>query len=251
MAFCFSILIIAKNEAVALARTLQALQGLSDDVLVVENDSSDNTVEVAKQFGAKVYSTKWLGYGLTKNLGASYTKYNWLLSLDADEVVDQQLYTVLQNLVLQDNKTLYTLTRVMMWQQKILRFGGSVEHKVRLYHKQFAQWNDSAVHENLVYQTTNPIQIKLTGKLLHYSYTDLNDAIVRNDKYAKLDADKKFAAGKKYVFYLPKLRGWLEFVSVYILKLGWLDGKNGFEYAKSKQIYKQQKYSYLQQKYKS
>jgi glycosyltransferase involved in cell wall biosynthesis len=251
MAFCFSIIIIAKNEAVSLARTLQALQGLTDDLIVVENGSTDDTVAVATQNNAKVITTKWLGYGATKNFGAAYAKYDWVLSLDADEVVDKQLYQSLQAIQFTNINMVYHLQRYMMWQGSLLRFGGSVERKARLFHRQFAHWNDSEVHEQLVFADAINTAINIDGKLLHYSYINMQDAIKRNNTYAALDADKKFKAGKKYVLYLPKLRGWLEFIQVFIIKFGWLDGRHGWQYANTKQLYKQQKYQLLQAKYQA
>jgi glycosyltransferase involved in cell wall biosynthesis len=251
MASSFSIVIIAKNAALQLQQTLAVLQGVSTDVIVIENGSTDNTIEVAKANQAKVISMAWMGYGATKNYGNSVAKHKWVLSLDADEVLDKTLQQHLQHIHFTQNKCVYVLKRYMVWNNKILRFGGSVEHKIRLFHSDFTQWNDSAVHESLELNSKKYIVKKIAGKLLHYSYQNVTDAKQRNAHYAALDADKKYAAGKKYFFYCPIFRGGIEFLKVFICKLGFLDGKNGWQFAKYKQFYKQEKYRLLQQKYQS
>jgi glycosyltransferase involved in cell wall biosynthesis len=249
MHFTFSIVIIAQNEASNLARTLLAINGLSDDVLILENGSIDDTVEVATNAGCRVISSEWLGYGDTKNYGNSLAKYNWILSLDADEVVDQTLFKSLQLLSKPDANTIFILQRLMVWDGKILKFGGSVEKKIRLFNRNTAKWNSSQVHEQLEFAKETPEKIILNGNLLHYSYTNWQDAIARNEKYAKADALKKFSNGKKYIFWMPIVRGCLEFITVYFIKGGFLDGNAGKQFAKIRQFYKVRKYQLLQAMY--
>jgi len=249
MHFTFSIVIIAQNEASKLARTLGAIIGLTDDVLIIENESTDNTLEVAANAGCRVVTSKWLGYGDTKNYGNSLAKYDWILSLDADEVVDQTLFKSLQLLSKPNANTIFILHRLMVWEGKILKFGGSVEKKIRLFNRNIAKWNSSQVHEQLEFTEEKLEKITLNGNLLHYSYTTWQDAIARNEKYAKADALKKFSKGRKYAFWMPTLRGWLEFFMVYIVKGAFLDGNAGKQFAKIRQYYKKLKYQLLQTMY--
>jgi glycosyltransferase involved in cell wall biosynthesis len=246
----FSIILITKNEAHPLGRTLAAVKGLSDDVIVLDNGSTDDTIKVALLAGARVVDCDWLGYGDTKNIGHKEAKYDWILSLDADEVVDEKLYESLKNFKPQSNFELFLLRRVMIWNAQKLRFGGSIEYKIRLFHKQFASWNNSEVHEALIFDNQQAIKKKLAGSLLHFSYLSLQDAKQRNDKYAKADAIKKKNAGILYRFWLPIWRGKLEFFKVFIIFGGFLDGKNGYEFASIKQYYKQKKYQELKSMYK-
>jgi glycosyltransferase involved in cell wall biosynthesis len=247
MHFAFSIVIIAQNAENSISQTINAVKKISDDIIVLENGSRDNTAKIALVCGAKVINCVWLGYGDTKNIGHAEAKYDWILSLDADEVVDQELCNSIANLNFEQSYQIYSLKRYMMWNGKMLHFGKSIETKIRLFPKKFAKWDSSEVHEKLLFDTNSFQKKILAGKLLHYSYKDLEDGKKRNEKYAKADAIKKFNAGKKYLIWVPKIRGYIEFIKIYIFQLGFLDGKNGWEYASIKQYYKQMKYSCLKE----
>lgn len=102
-----SVVIITKNEAHIIGTTLQSLQGITDDIIVVDSGSTDNTIEICKNFGASIIATTWDGYGQNKNKGIDVAKYNWILNLDADEAVDEQLKAAITQLELKDEHTVY------------------------------------------------------------------------------------------------------------------------------------------------
>ena len=93
-----SVVIITKNEAHIIENTLQSLQGVSDDIVIVDSGSTDETIAICKQFNATVIQTGWDGYGANKNKGIDVARHDWILSLDADEAIDTELRAVLQNL---------------------------------------------------------------------------------------------------------------------------------------------------------
>ena len=103
----FSIVIVVKNGADTIGRLLQSLQGLSDDVIVCDTGSSDNTLDIARNAGAFVHSIPWEGYGKSKNAAIDYAKYDWILSLDADEKIDPELYAQLQHWNAANDQTVY------------------------------------------------------------------------------------------------------------------------------------------------
>src|SRR6186997_941348 len=91
-----SVVIVCKNEADIIGRTLQSLQGLTDNIVLYDNGSSDTTMEIAKQFNVQLYQGSWEGYGKTKRTAISLAKYDWILNLDADETPDEELKRSLQ-----------------------------------------------------------------------------------------------------------------------------------------------------------
>src|SRR5215213_8074469 len=101
----FSIVIVAKDSADKIGRLLQSLQGLSDDVIVCDTGSSDDTINISKQAGATVHSIPWKGYGASKNEALGFAKHDWILSLDSDEKIDPELYQQLQQWQPADKQT--------------------------------------------------------------------------------------------------------------------------------------------------
>ena len=105
-----SVVIITKNEAHIIEKTLQSLQGVSDDIVIVDSGSTDETIAICKKFNATVIQTGWDGYGANKNKGIDAARYDWILSLDADEAIDAELRAVLQNLSPVNDGIVYKLT---------------------------------------------------------------------------------------------------------------------------------------------
>ncbi len=230
----YTIVIIAKNEAHIIGATLKAIQGLTDDVILYVNDSTDNTVAIATSLGAKVINGKWQGYGATKNEAHTFAKYNWILSLDADEVVDDVLYQALKNVQPTNAQTVYAFARKTIWQQKQLNYGGSKEIKTRLFNKTTTCWNLKPVHEALEYKQP-PNVILIPGTLQHYSYTSVQHAYKVMDKYAALGKNRNWP------IIIAHVKGLIDFCKFYFLKLGILDGKAGLQWALLKRYYGIQK----------
>src|SRR5690349_17111971 len=92
----FSVVIVVKNASTAIARLLKSVEGLTDDVIVCDTGSTDDTVDIINQFPVRLFHTSWKGYGISKNEAIRYAKYDWILSLDADEKVDHHLYNQLR-----------------------------------------------------------------------------------------------------------------------------------------------------------
>ena len=131
-----SVVIITKNEAHIIGTTLQSLQGITDDFIIVDSGSSDNTIEICKNFGAKIIETNWDGYGPNKNKGIDAAKYNWILNLDADEAIDTELKTAIQNLEFANENTVYNFKFKNFFCNKWIRFGEWAGDKhVRLFNR--------------------------------------------------------------------------------------------------------------------
>src|SRR5688572_13531799 len=141
-----SIVIVCKNEAAIIGRTLQSLQGLTDDIVVYDNGSSDGTQELVKQFPARLYEGSWEGFGRTKNKAIALAKHDWILNLDADEAVDAELKRSLQQLEPGNSDTLYEMSFKNFFGSKVLKHGEwGTDHHIRLFNRQSVQWNEAAV----------------------------------------------------------------------------------------------------------
>jgi glycosyltransferase involved in cell wall biosynthesis len=103
----FSIVIVAKDSADKIGRLLQSLQGLSDDVIVCDTGSSDDTIGISQRTGATVHSIPWEGYGKSKNRAIGFAKHDWIFSLDSDEKIDPELYAELQQWQPGDTQTVH------------------------------------------------------------------------------------------------------------------------------------------------
>ncbi len=222
-----SALIITLNEADNIEACIKSLKPVVAEVLVLDSGSKDQTISIARQLGARVISTEWKGYAATKNYGNSLAAHPWILSIDADEIISEELGESIKNLNL-DSKKVYALDRLTNYcGQWIKHSGWYPEWKVRLFHRDSSQWEGDYVHERLKY--TEGIKVeKLTGKLFHYSYKSLEDHWDRIEKYAALSAQEMHTNGKRASFIKLWISPMIRFLRTYFIKAGFLDGKNGW-----------------------
>ncbi|MEO6330607.1 MAG: glycosyltransferase family 2 protein [Ginsengibacter sp.] len=244
----FSIVIITKNEGHVLERTLASLKGLTDDLIIVDSGSTDTTLNIAGKYDAKILITKWLGYGATKNLGNSMSKYNWILSLDADEGIDETLrQNLLNSSLYADPAILYDIRFKSFIGEKNLKYGQWFNnHHIRLFNKENISWNTFLVHEKLNIPGGYKVK-KLRGNILHYTMTNLNEFIIKANNYALLNAENYFVSEKKHPWYKLFFTPYYTFVFNYIFRLGFLDGWHGFVAAKLSAHYSFLKYAYLKE----
>jgi glycosyltransferase involved in cell wall biosynthesis len=242
-----SVVIIAKNEAHIIGQTLQSLQGLTDDVVVVDNGSTDDTIDICSQAGAVVIKTAWQGYGPTKNTGIKAAKYDWILSLDADEAIDETLKAAIRKINTADEQKVYNLTFKNFFCGKWLRYGewGSDRH-IRLFNRKWVQWDAAAVHEQLLLPPQAAI-VNLPGNVLHYTVNSMQDYMEKTERYARLNAAKYFEQGKKSSLVKRWLSPAFSFVQNYLFRLGFLDGREGYITAKTTARYTFLKYAYLKE----
>ncbi len=242
-----SVVIITRNEAHIIGNTLQSLQGLTDDIVIVDSGSTDETISICKQFGATVIETGWDGYGPNKNKGIAAAKHDWILNLDADEAIDEGLKTYLSKLDLNDDKIVYEANFKNFFCGKQIRFGEwSGDRHIRLFNRTKIKWNDAAVHESLLLPTSTQTKM-LKGNILHHTSNSIDDHINKTMAYAKLNAEKYFRQNKRAGFFKLRLAPGLTFFQHYILRLGFLDGWEGYFIAKTTAWYTFLKYSYLRE----
>ncbi len=218
-----SVVIIVKDGERTIKSTLDALIKFSD-VVVYDNGSMDNTLDIVGTYpNVTLIQGDFLGFGMTKNKATTYAKNDWILSLDADEVLDVNFLIGLENLVL-NQTTVYQIFRQNFYQQKHIKHCWNNDKIVRLYHRQKTRFNNNKVHENVL---TDGLNIKhLTGFVNHYPYSNISDFIKKIDIYSSEFAldniGKKTSSPIKTV-----LNSGFSFFKTYFLKRGFLDGYAG------------------------
>lgn len=246
-----SVVIVCKNEAAIIGTTLKSLQGLTDDIIVYDNGSTDDTLTIAGGFNARVHRGAWEGFGKTKTKANSLAKYDWILSLDADEAIDEELKRSLLAFEPGNETTVYNLRFKNFLGNKWIKYGewGHDVH-IRLFNRKIARWNDEPVHEALI--TPPGITIKkIKGFVLHYTVKDEGEYAKKTTHYAMLSAQKYYRQGKKPSWFKLRLSPGFNFFNYYILKLGFLDGHEGFVCAKMTAHYTFLKYARLRELYKA
>lgn len=225
MANKISIVMIVKNGAQTIQRSLESLEDF-DDVVVYDNGSQDNTVEIASKYkNVNLIKGDFLGFGETKNRASSYAKHDWILILDSDEVIDKELNETLKNLALDEN-SIYLLNFKAFYKEIQIKHCGWNNQKIRrLYNRQKTKFNSNKVHENIIDENMQIKEIK-NGNILHYSYRNISDFIVKTDRYSTLFAQNN--VGKKSSSPLKAISNALyTFIKTYFFKKGFLDGYAG------------------------
>ncbi len=240
-----SVVIITRNEAHIIGNTLQSVQGITDDIVIVDSGSTDDTLAIVSGFGAQIIQAAWNGYGANKNMGIKAAKHDWILNLDADEAIDETLKQCLAGLALADSYEVYEIWFKNFFMKKWIRHGewGTDKH-IRLFNRTRVMWNEAAVHENLMLGPETKIRL-LPGYILHYTVHSVEDYEQKTVAYAKLNAQKYRAQDKKSGWLKQYLSPVFSFLQNYIFRLGFLDGREGLQIARNTARYTYLKYQYL------
>jgi len=222
------VLMIVKNESKHLAACLETVQGWVDEIVILDSGSDDETESIARQFTDKFYTnTDWQGFGKQRQFAQSYMTTDWVLPLDADErVTDELKNNIIEVLRKNPTQTVYSLNRLSYALGKFIRHSGWYPDTiVRLYRREEVQYNSALVHENV--DVPEGFQRKhLSGDLLHYTFDSLSQYTNKTALYMKSWADQR--EGKKQAGLTSAIfHGFFRFFKMYILKRGFLDGRHG------------------------
>ena len=236
-----SIVVICYNEENNLPRLLDSLPS-NIELIVVDSFSTDNTVKVAESYGGKVFQRKFDNFGSQKNYAISKATSKWILCLDADEELTARLKESIKSVTNKSTTTYkaYSLSRKLVFLSRMMKYGKTSDNPVRLFLNGSAKY-EGAIHEKL--DVSGPINRKLKGDLLHYSYNDISDYFSRFNRYTSEIAKDRAAKNKKPSFISHIFRPWFEFFSRYFLRLGFLDGYPGYTYALFSSLYTYTKYA--------
>jgi glycosyltransferase involved in cell wall biosynthesis len=240
-----SIVIITFNEAQRIAHCVEKARLISDDIVVVDGGSTDNTLEIARSLECTVLQERWDGYGSNKNKGISKAKHDWILSMDTDEVADKNLIGALNTINFSDPYIVYDIPFKVYLGAKLIRFGSfGNEHHIRVFNRNTVKWAEVPVHETLI--LPSKIEIKrLKGHMHHYAIEDGEEYKRKMLRYALLNAQKYNKAGKKPTLIKRHISPLFSFVKNYIFRLGFLDGRDGLFIASTMAWYTRLKYQYL------
>lgn len=244
-----SVVIICKNEVAVIGQTIAAVQPLTDDIVVVDTGSTDGTVALLQQLPVRLLQIEWPGFGPAKNKGIAAAKHDWIFSLDADELVDEALVHSIQNMEEANEAAVYEIRFRNYLGEVGLKHGewGYDQH-IRIFNRRKVQWNDAEVHEILLLPADK--KVKKVNGLIHHK-TSANRAELRQkmDRYARLNAEKYLRMGKKPSLLITIFSPVVNFIVNYIFKLGFLDGKTGWQVAIESARYTRLKYLFMQQRY--
>jgi glycosyltransferase involved in cell wall biosynthesis len=230
-----SVCLIAGAEAQRIRRPLESVSGWTGEIIVVLNEEvTDGTDQIVQSFGGKVFREPWKGYVAQKNSAAQKAGQEWILSLDADEVVSPALRDELQKLFSEPEKlrpfAAFSFPRCTFYGGRWIRHGDWYpDRKVRLWRRGSAEWRGENVHETVAVQGA---VARCRNDLQHYSMDDLNHHVRKSVRYSDLFAQQRAASGRSAglldLWFRP---GW-RFVRGYFLRLGFLDSWQGFVIAR-------------------
>lgn len=225
-----SVVIIAKNEEKSILRCLESVRGIADEIVVVDSMSTDNTPQLCTESGCLVFKREFDGYGSQKQFAVDQATHNWILSIDADEVVSPELSTEIRSWKTDPESGKgpagFTIPFSLFFMGKILKHGGvGSEYHIRLFDRTRGRFTLAPVHEGIEIKGDAG---KMKGRIVHYSYRDISHHLEKINIYTTQAASGYHARSKSFS------RGWVmlkfpvSFVSFYLIKGGILDGYPGF-----------------------
>ena len=237
MSVNISCVIITLNEEENIRRTLEAVSWC-DEIIVVDSDSEDKTIDICKEFDCKIFNKEFNGYGAQKRYAISLAKNNWIMNIDADEVVSDNLKNEIESIFNKDeiNYNGFYLPRSLVFLGKRFKYGReSKEYHLRLFNRKFGNFNNNKVHEKVELKGTTR---KFKGILYHYSYTSIYQYFKKFNLYTTNAAQALFEAGNRgrnvisIIFSFP-----VYFIKNYFIYRNFLNGMQGFLWALFSSLY--------------
>jgi len=244
-----SAVLITFNEEHNIEAALRSLEGVADEIVVVDSHSTDRTAKIARKYTDRVFGRAWTNYAEQKNFADEQARHLWILSLDADERLSPGLRDEILRLKegAPDGAGFSMPRRVFYLGRWIKHSGWYPDRRIRLFRRDAARWEGAYVHERLA--LTGEVR-PLAGDIQHFTYRTIADHVARINTFSELGAQKLYAARRKarwtQLVFLPPAR----FLKSYVFRLGFLDGFAGLviavmtgyaiflRYAKLREIWK-------------
>jgi glycosyltransferase involved in cell wall biosynthesis len=221
-----TVVIITLNEERNIARCLESVRRVADEILVVDSLSTDRTRDICGIYGARFIEQKFLGYVEQKNFALKLATHDYVLSLDADEALDEVLQKEILKVKAEFIYDGYEFNRLTAYNGFWIRHcGWYPDTKLRMVKKDLALWVGNNPHDALTVQGSVG---KIAGDLHHYSYDSISSHILQTNKFSTIEATTLFAKGKRVGFFKLVTRPPWQFFKDYILRRGFLDGRYGF-----------------------
>lgn len=226
-----SAVIITYNEEKNIGRCIESVKRVADQVIILDSFSTDKTVEIAKNLGAIVHQQIFRGHIDQKNAALRLASNNYILSLDADEALDDTLTESILSVRQTLHFRAYRMNRMTCYCGQFIRHGlWYPDRKIRLFDRRIARWGGLNPHDKIILDPGYKI-CQLKGNLLHYSFNTPEDLVWQNNRHSSIAALSMYAIGKRSSLLKMVVRPAWAFFNGYILRKGFLDGANGFAIA--------------------
>jgi glycosyltransferase involved in cell wall biosynthesis len=227
--------IITFNEEENIRDCIESVRDFSDEILIVDSFSTDNTVRIAQELGANVILNKWEGYIKQKKFAILKAKYNWVFSIDADERVSDKLkekiMEIKNNREITEKYKVCSVNRRNYYLGKWIKYGGWYpERRIRFFQKDCVDIVGLQLHEKIIPKGDFKVY-NLNLDIIHYPYKDITHHLNTINNYSSIAAEENFQKGKKVSFFQIIYKPFFKFFRDYILKKGFLLGKVGFIHA--------------------
>jgi len=220
--------IISYNEEKKIEDCLKSLLPVADEIIVVDSLSSDNTLKIAEKYTNKVFHQKFLGHIEQKNLAVEKASHDWIISLDCDERLTEEL----QQSILAVKDQLYTtdadaycMARKTFYIYRWLNHCWYPDIKTRLFNKKTAHWGGTNPHDRVITDGGNIVKLK--GDIQHYSFDTLSAHLQTIDRFTEIGADEIIRKNKRVSLISPFTHAFWTFIKIYFIKRGFLDGFAG------------------------
>lgn len=228
-----SVVIITFNESKNIARCINSVKSIADEVVVLDSFSSDDTCRIARELGARVEQHVFDGHIQQKNRAWHLASTHWVLSLDADEALDDDLRASIADVLAKPESTIsgYTMNRLTNYCGHWVRHSGWYpDTKLRLFRKGSGAWGGVNPHDRFDLHSGNAHHLK--GDILHYSYYTREDHLKQIEYFSNIASKELFQKGKKVGLPLILAKVMVQFIKTFVLKAGFLDGRTGFTIAR-------------------
>lgn len=216
--------VITLNEEEKIRRCLESLS-FADEIVVVDSGSTDNTVRIAESMGARTVFHEWEGHIQQKNFAIDQTRGEWVLSLDADEIVSPELREEILKVLKNTRADGYAAPRLVYYINRWIRHGGWYPaRKVRLFRRDRGRWGGENPHDRIILQGRRE---NLRGDIYHLSFDDISDHLRTINSFTDIAAAERAARGARAGWFSMAARPPAAFFKMYVLKLGFLDGVPG------------------------
>ena len=229
-----SVVVITYNEEYNIARCLDSVKQVADEIIVLDSFSADRTIDIAREKGATVFQQAFAGYIEQKNKALTYAAFPYVLCLDADEAIDKKLETAILQLKQQDlSATAFEMNRCTQYCGRFIRHGSWYpDRKIRLFNRASGRWAGINPHDKVELDPAEKI-VRLPGDILHYSYNTLEEHIEQNNKFSTISAKAYYEKGKRSGWVKMLLNPCWAFIKSYFIKGGLRDGFYGYVIAKN------------------
>lgn len=238
-----SAVIITYNEESIIGKTLQKLWWC-DEIIIIDSGSTDKTRFICEESGCNVFYHLFDGFGEQKKYGVSKAKNDWILCIDADEVLTDDLIEEIRNEISKNQQySGFTMPRNLVFMNKVFNYGKESKACItRLFNRKCGNWDGAVVHEKLI--LNGPVK-RLNNKILHYSYNDYNQFLSKINLYSTLGAQKMYKKGSGKNKFLVTIAIPFNFLKYYILDRNFLNGYHGFAWSVLNTFYHFVKYMKL------